>query len=74
MVDGKPGLFAANAFGPGWDAATIRRPVLDLLEARVQFDGPERSIHVRAEHAGRIYLDLADEGLRAVEIGSGAWR
>jgi hypothetical protein len=36
--------------------------VLDLLEARAQFDGPERTLHIRtAEHAGQIYLDLADD-------------
>jgi hypothetical protein len=34
---------------------------LDLLEARAQFDAPERSVHVRvAEHDGHIYLDPAD--------------
>src|SRR5262245_852845 len=42
---------------------------LDLLEARAQFDAPERSVHTRiAEHDGRIYLDLADEHWRVVEI------
>jgi hypothetical protein len=42
--------------------------VLDLLEARAQFDGPERAVHIRtAEHAGHIYLDLADEQWRAVD-------
>jgi hypothetical protein len=47
------------------------RSALDLLEARAQFDGPERAIHIRtAEHAGHIYLDLAYEHRRAVEIGS----
>jgi hypothetical protein len=56
-------------------SAEAIRSALDLLEARAQFDGPERAIHVRvAEHAGHIYLDLADEGWRAVEIGSGGWR
>jgi hypothetical protein len=51
------------------------RSMLDLLEARAQFDAPERSIHVRsAEHEGRIYLDLADEEWRAVEIGPDGWR
>jgi len=51
------------------------RSTLDLLEARAQFDAPERSVHVRvAEHAGHIYLDLADERWRAVEIGPGGWR
>src|SRR5262245_27921564 len=48
---------------------------LDLLEARAQFDAPERSVHTRiAEHAGHIYLDLADAHWRAVEIGPGGWR
>jgi hypothetical protein len=48
---------------------------LDLLEARAQFDAPERSVHVRvAEEAGHIYLDLADEHWRAIEIGPDGWR
>src|SRR5262245_6994447 len=48
---------------------------LDLLEARAQFDGPERSVHLRvAEQASRIYLDLADEHWRAVEIAPSGWR
>jgi hypothetical protein len=55
-------------------AAEIRS-TLDLLEAHAQFDGPERAVHVRlAEHEGRIYLDLADESWRAVEIGAEGWR
>jgi hypothetical protein len=48
---------------------------LDLLEARAQFDAPERSINVRvAEQAGHIFLDLADDHWRAIEIGSDGWR
>src|SRR5437667_5411154 len=48
---------------------------LDLLEARAQFDAPERSVHVRvAEHDGHIYLDLADDHWRAVEIGPDRWQ
>src|SRR5438105_13394594 len=48
---------------------------LDLLEARAQFDAPERSVYVRiAEHAGHIYLDLGDSHWRAVEIGPGGWQ
>jgi hypothetical protein len=48
---------------------------LDLLEARAQFDAPERSIHVRvAEQTGRLYLDLADDHWRAVEIGPDGWQ
>jgi hypothetical protein len=47
------------------------RLALDSLEARAQFDAPERTIHIRvAGHGGRIYLDLADEHWRAVEIGA----
>src|SRR5215831_14655548 len=54
-------------------AAEIRS-ALDLLEARAQFDGPERAVHVRvAEHEGHIYLDLADQAWRAVEIGPDGW-
>jgi hypothetical protein len=50
------------------------RSALDLLEARAQFDGPEHAVYVRvAEYSGRIYLDLADELWRAVEIGPDGW-
>jgi hypothetical protein len=48
---------------------------LNLLEARAQFDGPRRAVHIRvAEHSGHIYLDLADERWRAVEIGPNGWQ
>ena len=51
------------------------RSALDLLEAQAQFDGPAIAVHVRiAEHAGHIYLDLADEEWRAVDIGPDGWR
>jgi hypothetical protein len=51
------------------------RSALDLLEARAQFDAPEQAVHVRlAEHAGRIYLDLADAHWRAVEVGPDGWQ
>jgi hypothetical protein len=50
------------------------RSMVDLLEARAQFDAPERTVHVRlAEHEGRIYLDLADKEWRAVEIRADGW-
>src|SRR5215510_8761851 len=63
-----------QATGSAASAAEIRS-ALDLLEARAQFDGPERAVHVRiAEHAGHIYLDLADEQWRAVDIGPDGWR
>jgi hypothetical protein len=45
-----------------------------MLEVRAQFDAPLRPIYVRvAEHDGRIYLDLADNHWRAVEIGLDGW-
>jgi hypothetical protein len=60
--------------GNALSAAAISS-ALDLLEARAQFDGPERAIHVRvAEQSDRIYLDLADGDWRAVEIGADGWR
>ena len=63
-----------QATGSAASAAEVRS-ALDLLEARAQFDGPERGVHVRiAEHAGHIYLDLADEHWRAVNIGPDGWR
>ena len=63
-----------QATGEAASAGEIRS-ALDLLEARAQFDAPERAVHIRtAEHAGHIYLDLADEHWRAVEIGPDGWR
>jgi hypothetical protein len=58
-----------QATGAAAGAGEIRS-ALDLLETRAQFDAPERTVHIRlAEHAGHIYLDLADEHWRAVDIG-----
>ncbi len=63
-----------EATGEGASAAEIRS-TLDLLEARAQFDAPERAVHIRvAEQTGHIYLDLADERWRAVEITPEGWR
>jgi hypothetical protein len=56
-------------------SAAAVNSALDLFEAQAQFEGPERAVHVRlAEHAGHIYLDLADECWRAVDIGPDGWR
>jgi hypothetical protein len=60
--------------GSAASAETIRSTV-DLLEARAQFDAPERTLHVRvAEHDGRIYLDLAHKEWRAVQMGPEGWQ
>jgi hypothetical protein len=56
-------------------SAAAINSTLDLFEAQAQFEGPERPVHVRlAEHGSHIYLDLADECWRSVEIGSDGWR
>jgi hypothetical protein len=56
-------------------SAAAINSALDLFEAQAQFEGPERAVHIRlAEHAGHIYLDLADDCWRAVEIGPDGWR
>jgi hypothetical protein len=48
---------------------------LNVLEAQAQFDGPQRQVSVRlAEQDGLIYLDLADEFWRCIEIGANGWR
>ena len=60
-----------------WDAPSPSavNAALNVLEAQAQFDGPQRTVSVRvAEHDGLIYLDLADEFWRCVEIGPAAWR
>ena len=59
----------------GAPSAAALNAALNLLEARAQFEGPERTVHVRiAEHQGHIYLDLADMAWRAAEIGPEGWR
>jgi hypothetical protein len=63
-----------QATGTAASAGAIRS-TLDLLEARAQFEAPERGVSIRvAEHAGRIYVDLADDQWRTVQIGPEGWR
>jgi len=48
---------------------------LQLLEAKAQFDGPERPVWVRvAEHEGNIYIDLGNPVWEAIEITPRGWR
>src|SRR6516225_9120528 len=64
--------YHATGAAPG---GAVIASALDLLEARAQFDAPERVVSMRiAEHAGRLYLDLADEHWRAVAISADGWR
>ena len=60
-----------------WDAPSpaALNAALNVLEAQAQFDGPQRKVSVRiAEQDGLIYLDLADEFWRCIEIGANGWR
>jgi hypothetical protein len=66
------GFFEQYDRPPG---AQALQDALGLLEARAQFDGPEREVHVRvAGHDGVIYVDLANERWESVEITPGGWR
>jgi hypothetical protein len=63
-----------QATGDAPSAAALTA-ALNLFEARAQFEGPERMVHVRiAEHEGHTYLDLSDTAWRAAEIGPDGWR
>jgi hypothetical protein len=56
-------------------SANAMQAAIALIEAKAHFDGPEHEVHVRsAGHDGKIYLDLADEQWRAVEIDAAGWR
>jgi hypothetical protein len=60
-----------------WDAPSpaALNTALNVIEAQAQFDGPQRNVSVRvAEQDGLIYLDLADEFWRCVEISANGWR
>ncbi len=47
---------------------------LGVLEAMARYDAPERVVHIRVgEHDSRLYLDLGDEGWRAVELDAAGW-
>jgi hypothetical protein len=63
-----------RAAGTAASAAVINGAI-DQLEARAQFDGPERLVHIRvAEHNGVLYLDLADSQWRVVEVTPASWQ
>jgi hypothetical protein len=60
-----------------WDAPSPAavNAALNVLEAQAQFDGPQRKVSLRlAEQDGLMYLDLADEFWRCIEIGANGWR
>jgi DNA polymerase I len=48
---------------------------LGVIEGKALYEGEERGIFIRiGEREGKIYLDLADDQWRAVEIDSDGWR
>lgn len=48
---------------------------LNVIEAKAQFDGQERMVHLRVGGQNeKLYLDLCDETWRAVEIDTDGWR
>jgi hypothetical protein len=64
--------FEATGGAPNSEAL---QSALNVIEAKANFDAPERIIHVRVGGLdGRLYLDLSDEKWRAVEIDASGWR
>ncbi|MCK1407115.1 hypothetical protein IVB48_17430 [Bradyrhizobium sp. 76] len=65
-------FFEQEAGAPSSEAL---KSALNLIEAKADFDAPERHVHIRVgELEGKLYLDLGDEAWRAVEIDSAGWR
>ncbi|MEE8530722.1 MAG: hypothetical protein V3S34_00730 [Hyphomicrobium sp.] len=62
------------AFGTAPSESAMQE-ALGVLEGIALWEGVERKVHVRvAEHDGKVYLDLADEGWRVVEISPSGWK
>jgi energy-coupling factor transporter ATP-binding protein EcfA2 len=54
--------------------SAVLSSALDLLEAKAQFDAPERTVDLRvAEHQGSIYLDLADQAWQSIRVTPEGW-
>lgn len=65
-------FYEAEEKAPGSQAI---QDALTVLEGKALNDGPEYPVYRRlAEHAGNIYLDLADKTWRCVEIAAAGWR
>ena len=59
----------------GAPSSEALQSALDMIEAKAQFDAPERLVHIRiGELDGKLYLDLGDDAWRAVEIDATGWR
>ena len=65
-------FFEATKGAPSSEAL---QSALNVIEARAHFDAPQMDVHIRvAGHDGKLYLDLADDAWRAVEIDEAGWR
>ena len=65
-------FFEATQGAPNSEAL---HSALNVIEACAHFDAPQADIYIRvAGHADKLYLDLADDAWRAVEIDSEGWR
>ncbi len=65
-------FFEATAGAPSSEAL---QSALNVIEAKANFDSPERIVHIRVGGLeGRLYLDLGDEMWRTVEIDVTGWR
>ncbi len=54
--------------------STAVRSIVRMLDCRAH-EGPEREVYIRvAGRDGRVYIDLADDRRRVVEIGPYGWR
>ncbi|MFO1153864.1 MAG: hypothetical protein U1E42_09420 [Rhodospirillales bacterium] len=59
----------------GAPSSEALQSALNVIEAKAHFDAPERVVHIRVGGLdGRLFLDLADEAWRAVEIDTTGWR
>jgi hypothetical protein len=65
-------FFEATKGAPSSEAMSS---ALNLIEAKANFDAPERAVNVRlAALDGKLYIDLCDEAWRAIEIDASGWR
>lgn len=65
--------FAERTGGKPAQSTAISQAI-DLLDARAQFEGYERSVHTRvAERNGRVYVDVGDSEWGAIEITQSGW-
>jgi len=65
-------FYAEQEKAPG---AQALQDALNVLEGQALFTGAEHVVYTRVAHLGHtIFLDLADEGWRCVEITAGGWR